>query len=175
MKNACRALTANSSEPRQRRDAPLHRDAPRHHRHHDVSAADGRRPRHAHVARQLSNALQAAGGSNCQCRLALPVRGPGCSLSPPPLPIETEPPVSTGCGATLAVPAHAGHHGCIQSCFVVRTRAARNGRAHTLSPRLAGCIQAASRSRRSPPSLGHRHCPCPCRRRRRPIPPRRPA
>ena len=38
---------------------------------------------HAHVARQLSNALQAAGGSNCQCRLALPVRGPGCSLSPP--------------------------------------------------------------------------------------------
>ena len=137
------AQTGNSSEPRQRRDAPLHRDAPRHHRHHDVSAADGRRPRHAHVARQLSNALQAAGGSNCQCRLALPVRGPGCSLSPPPLPIETEPPVSTGCGATLAVPAHAGHHGCIQSCFVVRTRAARNGRAH-LSPRLAGCIPLAA-------------------------------
>ena len=61
----------------------------------------------------------------------------------PPLPIETEPPVSTGCGATLAVPAHAGHHGCIQSCFVVRTRAARNGRAH-LSPRLAGCIPLAA-------------------------------
>jgi len=33
--------TANSSEPKQRRDAPLHRDAPRHRRHHDV-AADGR-------------------------------------------------------------------------------------------------------------------------------------
>ena len=64
------------------------------------------------------------------------------SLSPP-LPIETEPPVSTGCGATLAVPAHAGHHGCIQSCFVVRTRAARNGRAH-LPPRLAGCIPLAA-------------------------------
>ena len=64
-------------------------------------------------------------------------------LSLPPLPIETEPPVSTGCGATLAVPAHAGHHGCIQSCFVVRTRAARNGRAH-LSPRLAGCIPLAA-------------------------------
>ena len=63
----------NSSEPKQGRAAPLHRDAPRHHRHHDVSAADGRRPRHAHVARQHSNALQAAGGSNCQCRLALPV------------------------------------------------------------------------------------------------------
>ena len=51
--------------------------------------------------------------------------------------------MSTGCGATLAVPAHAGHHGCIQSCFVVRTRAARNGRAH-LSPRLAGCIPLAA-------------------------------
>jgi len=74
----------NSHAPKpDEEDAPLRRDAPRHHRHHDVSAADGRRPRHAHVARQLSNALQAAGGSNCQCRLALPVRGPGCSLSPP--------------------------------------------------------------------------------------------
>jgi len=30
-----------------------------------------------------------------------------------------------------------------QSCFVVRTRAARNGRAH-LSPRLAGCIPLAA-------------------------------
>ena len=46
-----RAQTGNSSEPKQRRDAPLHRDAPRHHRHHDV-AADGRRPRHRAPALQ---------------------------------------------------------------------------------------------------------------------------
>ena len=45
------APTGNSSEPKQRRDAPLHRDAPRHHRHHDV-AADGRRPRHRAPALQ---------------------------------------------------------------------------------------------------------------------------
>ena len=137
-----RAQTGNSSEPRQRRDAPLHRDAPRHHRHHDVSAADGRRPRHAHVARQLSNALQAAAAPTVNVVSHYRYAGLA-ALSLPPLPIETEPPVSTGCGATLAVPAHAGHHGCIQSCFVVRTRAARNGRAH-LSPRLAGCIPLAA-------------------------------
>ena len=46
-----RAQTGNSSELKQRRDAPLHRDAPRHHRHHDV-AADGRRPRHRAPALQ---------------------------------------------------------------------------------------------------------------------------
>mmetsp|Transcript_26672 Transcript_26672/g.77874 ORF Transcript_26672/g.77874 Transcript_26672/m.77874 type:complete len:233 (+) Transcript_26672:1-699(+) len=45
------AQTGNSSEPKQRRDAPLHRDAPRHRRHHDV-AADGRRPRHRAPALQ---------------------------------------------------------------------------------------------------------------------------
>ena len=164
-----RAQTGNSSEPKQRRDAPLHRDAPRHHRHHDVSAADGRRPRHAHVARQLSNALQAAGGSNCQCRLALPVRGPGCSLSLPPLPIKTEPPVSTGCRDPCRPRARRSPW-LHQSCFVVRTRAARNGRAH-LSPRLAGCIPLAAVATipGSPP------LPLSCRRRRRPIPPRRPA
>ena len=50
VKNPC-AQTGNSSEPKQRRDAPLHRDAPRHHRHHDV-AADGRRPRHRAPALQ---------------------------------------------------------------------------------------------------------------------------
>ena len=151
-----RAYTGNSSEPKQGRAAPLHRDAPRHHRHHDVSAADGRRPRHAHVARQLSIALQVAGGSNCQCRLALPVRGPNCSLSPPPLPIETEPPVSTGCGATLAVPAHAGHHGCIRAALscALEQRATVAPTCHLASP-------AASRSRRSPPSLGTATAPVP--------------
>ena len=164
-----RAETANSSEPKQGRAAPLHRDAPRHHRHHDVSAADGHRPRHAHVARQLSNALQAAAAPTVNVVSHYRYAGLA-ALSPPPLPIETEPPVSTGCGATLAVPAHAGHHGCIRAVLscALEQRATVAPTCHLASP-------AASRSRRSPPSLGHRHCPCPCRRRRRPIPPRRPA
>ena len=149
------AETANSSEPKQGRAAPLHRDAPRHHRHHDVSAADGRRPRHAHVARQLSNALQAAAAPTVNVVSHYRYAGLA-ALSLPPLPIETEPPVSTGCGATLAVPAHAGHHGCIRAALscALEQRATVAPTCHLASP-------AASRSRRSPPSLGTATAPVP--------------
>ena len=77
-------------------------------------------------------------------------------LSLPPLPIETEPPVSTGCGATLAVPAHAGHHGCIRAALscALEQRATVAPTCHLASP-------AASRSRRSPPSLGTATAPVP--------------
>ena len=164
------ALTGNSSEPKQRRDAPLHRDAPRHHRHHDVSAADGRRPRHAHVARQHSNALQAAGGSNCQWRLALPV---------------------TMAASELLCRAHSSSAQRSRPPVTSprRLHPARGGRHLPGSPPLPLSLPPPSPSASSPPPglirgvqrpprtnmgthLGIADPPAPCRRRRRPCRPR---
>mmetsp|Transcript_19776 Transcript_19776/g.58201 ORF Transcript_19776/g.58201 Transcript_19776/m.58201 type:complete len:218 (-) Transcript_19776:71-724(-) len=95
-----RAHTANSSEPRQRRAAPLHRDAPRHHRHHDV-AADGRRPRHRAPALQrrrdrslprlpgaassssLGRSPRRTSSANAQARQMCARPPPPCSPTPP--------------------------------------------------------------------------------------------
>ena len=66
------------------------------------------------------------------------------------------PSVRAGCGATLAVPAHAGHHGCIRAALscALEQRATVAPTCHLASP-------AASRSRRSPPSLGTATAPVP--------------